>query len=139
MPLKGNGPKPNHVLCHSAACIHSDGDRVGDSEPEAEGDDVDSEAGQEHGGEMHSCIKRSWGGSCHLEMPKLWVWQQRWGEAYQRQTQTQMGLGLWHKAIAWKAATPSRLGGQTPYPNRRPPGLLFDISVRIPGEGLLFG
>ena len=33
------------------------------------------------------------------------------GEAYQRQTQTQMGLGLWHKAIVWEAATPSHLGG----------------------------
>jgi hypothetical protein len=111
---KGNGPKPNHVLCHSTACIHSDGDRVGDSEPEAEGDgvaDADSEAEQEHGGEMHACIRRSWGGSCHLEMPKLWVWHHQAGEAYQRQTQTQMGLGLWHKAIVWEAATPSHLGG----------------------------
>ena len=45
------------MLCHSAACIHCDGDRVGDSEPEAEGDgvaDADSEAEREHGGEcMH--------------------------------------------------------------------------------------
>ena len=79
---KGNGPNPKHVLCHSAACIHSDGDRVGDSEPEAEGDgvaDADSEAEQEHGGEMHACIRRSWGGSCHLEMPKLWVWHHQAG------------------------------------------------------------
>ena len=54
---KGNGPKPKHVLCHSAACIHSSGDGVGDSEAEAEGDgvaDADSEAEREHGGEcMH--------------------------------------------------------------------------------------
>ena len=33
------------------------------------------------------------------------------GEAYQRQTQTEMGLGLWRKAITSEAATPSRLDG----------------------------
>ena len=33
------------------------------------------------------------------------------GEAYQRLTQTEMGLGLWRKAITSEAATPSRLDG----------------------------
>ena len=68
----GNGPKPNHVLCHSAACIHSDGDGVGEREVEGDGvADADSETEQKHGGEMHASIRTSWGGSCHLEMPKL--------------------------------------------------------------------